>query len=131
MKTAESAIHTRSTLQENPEAYRILVEMPGVTKEGVAVEVEDGILTIQGKKVFLPPSLLLAPSLKSNIRYPHVIHHRDTIRNRFPRFPLVFILFLFFFFSFLFPSLSLYLTTTHSCLFPDCGRGGQEVLSQV
>jgi hypothetical protein len=63
MKTAETTIHTRSTLHENPEAYRILVEMPGVAKESVAVEVEDSILTIEGKKVdylalFLPSSRL-------------------------------------------------------------------------
>eukprot|EP00026_Physarum_polycephalum_P018503 Phypoly_transcript_20114.p1 GENE.Phypoly_transcript_20114~~Phypoly_transcript_20114.p1 ORF type:complete len:183 (+),score=37.66 Phypoly_transcript_20114:127-675(+) len=50
MKTAETTIHTKSTLHEQPEAYRILVEMPGVAKESVAVEVEEGILTIEGKK---------------------------------------------------------------------------------
>jgi hypothetical protein len=72
MKAGETTIYTQSILHEQPEAYRILVEMPGVAKESVAVEVEEGILTIEGKKVILPPSSFfsLSPSLNGDFLLP-------------------------------------------------------------
>lgn len=50
-KEAESVIYTRSTMNTKEGGYQILVEMPGVPKENIKVEVEDGLLVIEGKKV--------------------------------------------------------------------------------
>lgn len=51
-KEGESSLYTRSNVVEKGDAYKIIVEMPGVTKEGVGIKVEDGRLLVEGKKVF-------------------------------------------------------------------------------
>jgi HSP20 family protein len=54
VQTATTASHGYVTpgvnILELPEAYVLEAEMPGVTKEGLSVDVENGVLTLTGRR---------------------------------------------------------------------------------
>jgi len=56
-KKGETTVPTRTFLPtadiyETPEALKVVLEMPGVDKSNVNVQVEDGVLTVQGRLDF-------------------------------------------------------------------------------
>jgi HSP20 family protein len=56
-KKEETTVPTRTFLPtadiyETPEALKVVLEMPGVDKSNVNVQVEDGVLTVQGRLDF-------------------------------------------------------------------------------
>lgn len=52
---AETTIRPRYTLDETAEAYTATVRLPGVSRENLEVTVEDGLLTVVGRRAWKRP----------------------------------------------------------------------------
>lgn len=49
------AIRPTYRLNETAEGYTVTVALPGVTKENLTIDAEDGVLTVTGKRVWQKP----------------------------------------------------------------------------
>lgn len=55
-ETAEPTVRPVYDLKETPEAWGLTVYLPGVTKEGLELTAEEGIITIRGRRQWKAPS---------------------------------------------------------------------------
>jgi HSP20 family molecular chaperone IbpA len=53
---AEYALKPAFEVQESPEAWGLTVHLPGVTKDGLELTAEEGLLTIRGRRGWQQPA---------------------------------------------------------------------------
>ena len=55
----EYAVKPAYRISETPEAWSLTAHLPGVTKEGLEVTAEEGVVSIRGKRAWQKPELKL------------------------------------------------------------------------